>query len=432
VQGYRKALRERWPSRYVAHVRIAVLTYGSRGDVDPFAILVRELIARGHDAWLCAPGPGGPELGVPLRPLVGDIRALLTSTPVLQALHEERGIDVARKLVDWEHSQSVALDDGVAAGCDGAERIVASIALAARAVSVAEHRRTPLAVALLAPTLPTSAFQSPLVEHAFAEGIAARATHDVVNEAHFRMGGADIDEFRMRLGLSPLGRPVLGHLRDVQTPVFSMHSPALLARPADWEPSWLVTGAMKPSPRVPNAVVDQFVAAGAAPFAVGFGSMPLLDPHETFRTVERALEEVDGRAVVAAGWSGLPLGSTKRMLVVEEVDHASVLPRCVGAVHHGGGGTTTAVVRAGLPAAIWSLYSDQHFWGRLVAQRGLGLHQRFAALDSDTLAAALRTLRDDDDLRAHVRAVAAQMASEDGAGEAIRTIELTTLVPRLS
>jgi sterol 3beta-glucosyltransferase len=69
-------------------------------------------------------------------------------------------------------------------------------------------------------------------------------------------------------------------------------------------------------------------------------------------------------------------------------------------------------------------FGDQPFWGRLVAERGLGpapLPQR--TLSAERLAAAIRVAAGDGAMRERAAALGAQIRAEDGVGNAVAILQ---------
>ncbi|CAN0102904.1 unnamed protein product, partial [Heterosigma akashiwo] len=52
--------------------------------------------------------------------------------------------------------------------------------------------------------------------------------------------------------------------------------------------------------------------------------------------------------------------------------HGWLMPRVGAVVHHGGAGTVAAGLRAGKPTFVCPFFGDQHFWGALMSERGVG------------------------------------------------------------
>jgi sterol 3beta-glucosyltransferase len=91
-------------------------------------------------------------------------------------------------------------------------------------------------------------------------------------------------------------------------------------------------------------------------------------------------------------------------------------------IHHGGAGTTAASLTAGRPTWVYSLFSDQPYWGSRVTRLGVGGCNRFIDLDVDNLTVALRHLRDDG-VRTRAAALGDRLRREDGLANAVSRVD---------
>jgi UDP:flavonoid glycosyltransferase YjiC (YdhE family) len=78
--------------------------------------------------------------------------------------------------------------------------------------------------------------------------------------------------------------------------------------------------------------------------------------------------------------------------VVKSVNHGTVFPLCRAVVHHGGSGTTAAGLRAGVPALILWVTSDQPIWAAQVRRLKVGHGHRFSRICQKSLVADLRRI----------------------------------------
>ena len=103
----------------------------------------------------------------------------------------------------------------------------------------------------------------------------------------------------------------------------------------------------------------------------------------------------------------LVVDDDRAIFVTGAIDHRSVLPHCLAAVHHGGAGTTAATLRAGVPALICPVTADQPFWANRVRALGSGDMTRPSTLTDARVDAALASV-----LAPGVRDAAALMAAQ--------------------
>jgi vancomycin aglycone glucosyltransferase len=138
--------------------------------------------------------------------------------------------------------------------------------------------------------------------------------------------------------------------------------------------------------------LEAFLDAGTPPVYVGFGSIPLRDPKETARVVIESIRSLGRRAIVASGWAELGLIDGQRdCFPIGEVNQQALFRRVSAVIHHGGAGTTTAAARAGAPQVVVPQLGDQPYWGRRVAELGLGAAHEGSIPTTESLSAALKT-----------------------------------------
>lgn len=210
-------------------------------------------------------------------------------------------------------------------------------------------------------------------------------------------------------------------------PMLAGYSPNVFPPPSDW-PQWVhVTGYWfldaDPAWQPPAALVD-FLLAGPEPVYIGFGSMAGRNPQERGEVVLRALELSGQRGILLTGWGGLQAHDLPdTVLAVDSVPHDWLFPRMAAVVHHGGAGTTAAGLRAGKPTVIAPFFGDQPFWGRRVAELGVGpdpIPQK--QLSPARLAEAIHAATSDQAIRLRAVALAERIRAEDGIGRAVELL----------
>jgi len=125
-----------------------------------------------------------------------------------------------------------------------------------------------------------------------------------------------------------------------------------------------------------DAMVEDWIGRDERPIVyVGFGSMPVVDFDGVVTDLAATLSESGMRVIAVPGWSARTrdeIVDSPDLLVVPDVDHDSVFPRCAALVHHGGAGTTAIAAASGRPSLVCSQAFDQHFWGRRIEAAGAG------------------------------------------------------------
>ena len=178
--------------------------------------------------------------------------------------------------------------------------------------------------------------------------------------------------------LSALVERVTGRSQQVRTfrarsPLLNLVkvSPALLSEYTP-EPGLRVTGSWKQpgGEGALSAEVSAFVDAGPTLF-IGFGTLP--DIRGRTQALVKAALNSGWRVLAQVPAASPDIAPDERLLVVRaRVPHGSLFPRLAAVVHHGGCGTTHAILRAGLPSVAMPHMADQFFWAQAIANQGAG------------------------------------------------------------
>lgn len=418
-------------------MKIAFVTVGTRGDVQPYIAVARALMARGHDVWIAATEEHEELVrgyGVGFRKLRGNFREMLKSdlgrawltsgdSPFKYARY-------ARELFVPMQQDGCADADAAVEGADG----IAFYGLAIGAIHAAERRKLPIVALSPWPMVPTREivplgapylWNVPGVFKEWAGHVVAWLAFRGLNEPHLA--------YRKSVGLPPWESWDLLHaIHEAEIPTVHLFSEALLRRPADWAARHSVAGFAFTPPvayEPPRALVD-FLDAGPPPVYVGFGSMTGFDPTELAELTTAAVRRAGVRAVVATGWESLSLPPSDDVFVIDDAPHEWLFPRVSAVVHHGGVGTFAAGLRAGKPTVIAAFFGDQPFWARLNEERGTGPRGLLrTAIDEENLGAAIREALDGP-YRANAEAIATRLAAEDGAARAAELVELNLAARR--
>lgn len=421
--------------------RILIATLGTRGDVQPYVALAAELTLQGADVVLST-GEGFEDMiertGARARPVSVNYQALLQQEDIRAALHSLKGMIRAAR-------QNIVLQQRIVQelwqiGLDEKPDLIL-FNLKATVMTLVGRR-------LGVPALPTSL--QPVLAATGDFPLALFGLPDM--GAFFNRRSYGIGRLLMKAGLGSLYKPLKqeaavelsmagstidgyqhGGGKAISLQAFSS---ALVPTPDDWPSEFWQCGywfTPPPADYEPPDDLGQFLAAGAPPVYLGFGSMPSKNPESLTKTVLSALGQTDQRAILATGWGGLakealPDGLSENLFLIDKAPHSWLFPRCAGVVHHGGAGTTHEALRWGRPALVCPVFGDQPFWGKRVHAIGAGpepIAQK--KLTPDTLAQALQDLMHPDYAAAAGKA-AEVMRSEPGAKGAAARI-LTVAVP---
>ena len=407
---------------------IALLTYGTRGDVEPFLALAAALQRAGHRPRLAAPGTYASLAAaqrVPFHPLPGDLPALAHDMVTRAGTNNMRTVLEISRFLEPLAAQAF---HSMQAWSTGADLIVHSFLATRVGFELAEERGIPSASAQFFPVFaPTAAFPAPVFPDLPLGGLYRRLTHEIVTQI-FRRGG-DLIYRRVRRADPSLPPPgpwpfqVGSHSRPPILFAFSRH---VIPPTPEWSGVAEVTGYWLPGIPPgwsPSLELERFLD-GEAPVYIGLGSGSAAGRGAWITAASAALQQIGARGVLDLG-GGDPaeMRLPPSILAVSDLPHAWLFPRMTAVVHHGGAGTTGAGLTAGKPTVVIPTSSDQPFWGRRVHALGVGPAPiPIRRLNTETLARAVSIVLTDAGVRARAVELGQRMRAEDGVGAAVDRI----------
>lgn len=406
-------------------MKITILTAGSRGDVQPYVALGAGLQRDGHSVRLATESsfePFAREYGVEFAPLRTEFVRLAQSDKGRAALSGKKSLSLIREVMPMLRDM---LDDAWDAACDAEAVIYHPKAMAGQ--HIAEKLGIPCFLAMTQPALsPTRAFANPIFGGGDYGGLLNKMSYTLMIRGMFLPYKKMLNQWRAeKLGLPP-GKLDLT-LQGEPIPKLYGYSRYVLPDPEDWDDSTHVTGYwfLPPVPEwQPPDALREFLDSGPAPIYVGFGSMTSQDAGNLARKVLAAAQVSSQRILLATGWGGLAAAELpENAFALQAVPHDWLFPRCAAVIHHGGAGTTAAGLLAGRPALICPFFGDQPFWGRRVAELGVGpepIPQK--KITAEDLAEAMHELVYNETLRQKAQALSSKLRAEDGVAEAVNVI----------
>src|SRR5271168_1212165 len=355
-------------------MKVALVGYGSRGDVEPLTAVGRELMRRGHDVCMAvapnmvgfvesaelaavAYGPDSRKQMDLAAGLVGNYAANIED-PVV-ALNE-----VIQNVTQVKAAKTTALTQL----CHGADLLVAGFNEQGLAVNVAEYHGIPLAVLHFFPARVWSSWE-----------MYTQLTRQTDNAQ------------RRALHLPNTPEPAT-HLEIQAYDALCLPGPA-----AEWvevDDRRPFVGAL--TLELPTSADDEvlsWIAEGTPPIYFGFGSTPIASPPETVAVISATCARLGERALICSGpndFTDVP--RFDHVKVVREVKHAAIFPACRAVAHHGGAGVTAAGLRAGVPTLILWFWLDQPMWADGVTRLKVGAGRAFLESTLDSLVADLRSI----------------------------------------
>lgn len=392
-------------------MRIALVTCGSRGDVQPMLALAVGLRIGGHDAIVCSSPDNGAwaqSLGVAFEAIGEPLR----NNPALGEWGLRPFNRFIRRQLDFQVEQLPRL-------VEGSDLVVAS-GLVWGVRPVAERLRIPYRYVAFTPAGLLGTTRDP------AGLRLARGAADLYADLAY---GPALNRGRARLGL-PRVRHVMAQLMGPAT--IAATDPALTVLPDGARLRVRQTGYPLPPQRGElSDELRRFLAAGPPPIYAGFGSMPYGNRERVGRLLVAAAERAGQRLVVYRGWARIPdVGPGSTCLFVDEEPHDLLFSQVSAVIHHGGAGTVATAARAGVPQIVLPQAADQFLWRSQVVGLGLGPRAPMLRLGSAaSLARAITVAVGDPAYRQRAQYVAARLeAAPDGVATTVAEITRRTIV----
>ena len=386
-------------------MRVALVSCGTRGDVQPMAALTMGLNAAGHQALLFGPPENeawARSLDCPFRVMGAPVRG----NPILKGgglgalarfVRQEVGTQ-ARQLHDEARGHDLMLATGLAFGAPG---VAESLGIAYRYVSF-------VPAATLGTTKDGLGFK-------LLGWLSAKVVNAGVLSA--------VNRGRSELGLPPIDNVLES---SIGAGAIAATDAALTIVPPGVALRAVQTGYMhlrEPGPL--DSEVEAFLDSGSPPVYVGFGSMPVPRADSMGQLLADAARAAGRRLVVASGWGG-PKGTARQgdCLFVEDVPHPLLFPRVAAVVHHGGAGTVATAARAGVPQVVLPYMSDQFMWRSQVVKLGLGPKAGLLRmLSARSLSKAIVECLGNERYQRRAEEIATAIRGTDGVQLTVRAIE---------
>jgi UDP:flavonoid glycosyltransferase YjiC (YdhE family) len=405
-------------------LNIVVMVIGSRGDIQPFLKIGKNLKEYGHRVRI-ATHPAFKDFvqkdsGLEFFSVGGDpaeLMAFMVKNPgMIPTMETLKKGEVGRR-----RDQMAEMFEGFWRACINAtddERDVSNLkmmgdkspfvadAIIANPPSFAhihcaERLGIPLHLMFTFPYTPTQAFPHPLANIKKTNvdpGYVNFMSYPLVEMMTWQGLGDLVNNFRAKtLGLEPVSTLwAPGQPYRLKVPYTYLWSPGLVPKPEDWGPEIDIAGfvflELASSFNPPEELV-KFLDAGEPPVYIGFGSIVVDNPDKFTKMIFEAVEKAGVRALVSKGWGGLgDEGNTPdNVFMLENTPHDWLFPKCSAVVHHGGAGTTAIGLKCGKPTMIVPFFGDQHFWGSMIGQSNAGAKPvPYKELTSDKLAEGIK------------------------------------------
>ncbi|MGY2288351.1 glycosyltransferase [Pseudomonas sp. SDO5215_S409] len=404
-------------------MHVIITAIGSAGDVHPFVGIGRTLLARGHRVSFCTSAAFASLIernGFNFLPLgtVEEYNALMADPELWNPKTSLKSLWSA--VASLLREQYACLENA----CDDQTVLLGSLwAFSARLLH--EKKGVPLITAQVSPY----GFWSSFAPSTNAPGTnlpdfvpypVRRLLLNFVERAHLdRTIAPALNEFRAQLGLAPVKHIIsrwicspgqaLGLFPDWFAPV-----------QRDWPAGTLLTGFPlfdDPEAHEPDIPLERFLSE--APPVVFTPGSTLVDADQYFAAAAQALKLTRRRGLFLTSQPVDPaLLADGTILVRRYVPLSSILARCAALVHHGGIGTLALAIAAAIPQVATPFAHDQFDNAARMVRLGCGV-QVFAPLTGESLAAALETALNSDDIRANCQRYQTRISHGQSAGETV-------------
>ncbi|MGH7900415.1 MAG: glycosyltransferase [Thermodesulfobacteriota bacterium] len=415
-------------------MKITILSIGSRGDVQPMVALGLGLRSSGHEITIATHQIFESfvrKFGLGFSLISSDPKETLESSAGKAAL--ENGHNPLRS---WKNFSQMVRPSFIQTGkdtlyaCKSSDAVIYSPFSTFFGPHVAEKLKIPSIAAYLQPNHPTRdmpSFLSPTQRNLGSLfNLLTWKFLDFMISLQYR---SLINKWRTEyLDLPPIGFYEFGKRRERQRLVVYGISPSVLPKPSDWSENVKVTGYWfldEDKDWSPPEELSRFLSDGGPPIYIGFGSMVTRDPTRLTSMVLKALEITKQRGILLTGWGCL--GETDLPDYAFEINsapHSWLFPKMAAVVHHGGAGTTAAGLRAGRPTIVVPFFVDQPFWGRTVADLGVGPEPiPFKELSAERLASSINESINNNKIKNRAVDLSKRISSENGVRKAVEEID---------
>jgi len=410
-------------------MRIVLLAFGSRGDIQPFLALASELRGKGHTVTFAAPKifqSMVEENQLKFTPLAGDpeeISRLLNSAG-------ENLFQMARKL--WRYALQVENETVFSASkaIQDADLLIHGFAFTYIGHQLATLQGIPDVSIQMFPSFAPTRSMPAVGQPANMPGSINYFGH-WFNSQIFRflalIGKAFLNDEGKKLLPRSNPLPFEPGFGRPPTPLLFAISPAVVGEPEEWRNRSIFTPGYffldEPDYHPPKELI-KFLVDGDPPICVTFGSMINQDSPRVIKSILDAADQLKLRVILISGWAILPDDhSTENVYLIDAIPHSFIFPKCSTIIHHGGAGTTAAAARSGKPQIIIPHIGDQPFWSQRMYSLGVSSPPlKMGKIDSKTMVKALKSTTDPS-IIARAFELGQKIALEDGLGSAIIIIE---------
>jgi sterol 3beta-glucosyltransferase len=405
-------------------MQITIVAWGGHGDLRPYVALALELQKAGHQvnlATLADEKEFVSSFGVNCIPMDwnSDDRPFLSYPPF--------------NTIGLHSNQVRSLPDGLLSEvwrvCQNAEAIIFN-GPSYPCLYIAEKLGIPCFASATQPHHQTRAFPHPFVTTGKPLGkIYNWLSYPFFDQFFWQSVRQQINQWRQKiLNLSPLPfrAGITRRLQQQKIPFIYSYSPTFLPKPSDWNDHLIhVTGYwfLDTSDNwQPPSNLIHFLSAGAPPVYIS----NIWHSEKLGKNLALEVAKLTGQRIVVQGLDDdtQDIESTDNVFFINGmIPHEWLFPKMAAIVHHGGCGTTMSCLRAGVPMIItpFRVPAEHYFWALQLSQSGLGISvfPDNEELSVESLAAAIKTVINDQNMRAKAIEIGKLVQAENGLQQAV-------------